>query len=586
MTGEETSASGSSTRIPGVLSDMFLLENLLRVAAAGAILLGLYALSLRDYLLFHSIVEFAAIAVAFTIFILVWNTRNVITDSFFLLLGITFLFTGSIDLLHTLAYKGMGVFPGNSSDLPTQLWIAARYFQSVTFLAATLLIGKSLTRNRKRDTAIFFIGCAAFSGLLLVSIFILDSFPHAFIEGSGLTLFKIASEYLISLILIAVTVLLFFKREHFDRSVWQFLIASTTFLIARELAFTSYISVYGFMNMLGHLFRLISVYFFYRAIVVVGLTRPYDILFRELKQSETALRDSEEAARAILTAARESIYLFRVDGTILAANAVALERLGHRKPDEVIGHHFSEFMPPETAETRRYRFDEVIETGKPVRFEDVRDTIIFDHNFVPIQDATGAVTRIAVFSSDITDRKRAEAEILIRNTELNHANEELTSIHEELRQTNDELLRNEGELTARNIDLNALNEELTATQEELQQNLEELSLRELELSEKGETLKKALAEKEVLLSEIHHRVKNNLTAFISLLSLDGSYEETPAGLALRKDLQNRARSMALIHETLYRTQMFSSVDMGLYLNTLIEQIATTYNPRSPIRSSR
>ena len=55
-----------------------------------------------------------------------------------------------------------------------------------------------------------------------------------------------------------------------------------------------------------------------------------------------------------------------------------------------------------------------------------------------------------------------------------------------------------------------------------------------------ETLREALAEKEVLLSEIHHRVKNNLTAFISLLSLDGSYEDTEAGRALRKDLQNRA----------------------------------------------
>ena len=88
----------------------------------------------------------------------------------------------------------------------------------------------------------------------------------------------------------------------------------------------------------------------------------------------------------------------------------------------------------------------------------------------------------------------------------------------------------------------------------------------------------------MLLSEIHHRVKNNLTAFISLLSLDGSYEDTPAGQALRKDLQNRARSMALIHETLYRTHMYSSVDMGIYLNTLVEQIATTYNLNTPVRT--
>ena len=113
--------------------------------------------------------------------------------------------------------------------------------------------------------------------------------------------------------------------------------------------------------------------------------------------------------------------------------------------------------------------------------------------------------------------------------------------------------------------LSHLNEELTVTHEELQQNIDELSMRERELSENEARLKEALAEKEILLSEIHHRVKNNLTAFISLLSLDGSYEDDRGGRALRKDLQNRARSMALIHETLYRTGKFSNVDMDLYL---------------------
>ena len=104
---------------------------------------------------------------------------------------------------------------------------------------------------------------------------------------------------------------------------------------------------------------------------------------------------------------------------------------------------------------------------------------------------------------------------------------------------------------------------------------------ENELTRKNEELNKALTEKEVLLSEVHHRVKNNLTAFISLLSLEGSTEETEAGKALKQDLQNRARSMALIHETLYKTNMYDEVDMGIYLTNLIDQIAFTFKtPRS------
>ncbi|MGA9030769.1 MAG: sensor histidine kinase [Methanoregula sp.] len=152
-----------------------------------------------------------------------------------------------------------------------------------------------------------------------------------------------------------------------------------------------------------------------------------------------------------------------------------------------------------------------------------------------------------------------------------------------LERAEQELVRKNEDLGAMNEELNAVNEELTAAQDELHQNIEELSLREEELIKSEADLRDALAEKEVLLSEIHHRVKNNLTAFISLLSLGGTYEESEAGRALKKDLQNRARSMALIHETLYQTGKFSNVDMEVYLNNLVSQIAGSYAERSRIR---
>ena len=139
-----------------------------------------------------------------------------------------------------------------------------------------------------------------------------------------------------------------------------------------------------------------------------------------------------------------------------------------------------------------------------------------------------------------------------------------------------ERAQSEEMLLKKNAALNAAYEEITSNEEELRQNIDELSRREQDLN-------KVLAEKEVLLSEVHHRVKNNLTAFISLLSLDGSYEDTEGGRALRKDLQNRARSMALIHETLYRTGKFSNVDMGIYLNNLVSQIADSYGGSEKIR---
>ena len=128
----------------------------------------------------------------------------------------------------------------------------------------------------------------------------------------------------------------------------------------------------------------------------------------------------------------------------------------------------------------------------------------------------------------------------------------------------------EEELKRQHDNLSIAYEKISVTEEVLRENVTELLSREMQLNE-------ALAEKEILLSEIHHRVKNNLTAFISLLALDGSYEETPAGLALKKDLQNRARTMALIHETLYKTHQYSNVDMDVYLSTLVEQVVVSYS---------
>jgi PAS domain S-box-containing protein len=119
--------------------------------------------------------------------------------------------------------------------------------------------------------------------------------------------------------------------------------------------------------------------------------------------------------------------------------------------------------------------------------------------------------------------------------------------------------------------------DIRRAEESLCQTIEKLNEREHKLTD-------ALTEKEVLLAEIHHRVKNNLTAFIALLSLEGSIEETPAGRELKKDLQNRARSMALIHETLYRTNNFSHVDMEFYLTSLIEQIIKSYSSPQSIRT--
>lgn len=68
-------------------------------------------------------------------------------DDFLFFIGAAYLFVGFIDLFHTLSFKGVGVIPAPDANLPTQLWIAARYLQSISFLAAVWLIGRKIDHH-------------------------------------------------------------------------------------------------------------------------------------------------------------------------------------------------------------------------------------------------------------------------------------------------------------------------------------------------------------------------------------------------------------------------------------------------------
>ena len=92
-----------------------------------AILSGIYLIELHSYLLFHTIIELFSVCVACAIFMIVWNSRHFIQNNYVLFLGIAYFFIGGLDLLHALAYQGMGVLPDYDANLPTQLWIVTRY---------------------------------------------------------------------------------------------------------------------------------------------------------------------------------------------------------------------------------------------------------------------------------------------------------------------------------------------------------------------------------------------------------------------------------------------------------------------------
>jgi PAS domain S-box-containing protein len=249
----------------------------------------LYLSSLYNYLLFHSIAEIFSVCIALAVFFITWNSKNLIKNNYLIVIGIAYLFIGILDFFHTISYKGMAIFTDYDYHA-NQLWVAARYFESIVLMLSFILI-----RSKKQIRAYLLIGIySAITTLVMLSIFVWHIFPIAYIDGIGQTPFKIVSEYIIIAILIVAILMLRKNKEVFDKKVYRILSFSILCTIVSEFCFTTYVSNYGFSNLLGHYFKIVAFYFIYRAIIQTGISEPYDLIFREIKQAERKLYEQNQ----------------------------------------------------------------------------------------------------------------------------------------------------------------------------------------------------------------------------------------------------------------------------------------------------
>jgi len=269
------------------------------------LLIGLYFTTLYHYLLFHTLAELFSIVIAFGIFVVAWNSRHFHKNNYLLFIGVAYLFVGAIDLVHTLSYQGMGIFQGYGTNLGTQLWISARFMESLSLLAAPFFI-----RKRLRIDYVM-LAYIVLTALIFITIFYWEVFPTCFIEGAGLTSFKKISEYIISLILIFSIFLLYKNKKEFERNVFTWVAGSIVLTIASEIFFTFYVHAYGLSNLIGHYFKVLSFYFIYKALIETGISKPFHLLLRDLKRNEEKLetmvqKRTEELSRALKELEEES----------------------------------------------------------------------------------------------------------------------------------------------------------------------------------------------------------------------------------------------------------------------------------------
>ena len=399
--------------------------NLLKAAALWLLLSVIaYFVARHNYLLFHAVAEGFSIVVALLIYVLATRTYRYSQSDFLLFLGNAYLFIAFIDFFHTLTYKGMGVFPGLDANIPTQFWIAGRYVEALSLLIAPFFLQRQFSRTAL--AAIYTL----ITGFLIAAIMWAQTFPVCFIEGVGLTTFKITSEYLICIILLLAFKQLYLRRKRLNHFLYETFIVALAITVASELCFTLYTDVYGFMNFAGHTLKILSSYLIYRGIVLRGLEMPYDTIFRELHKSKELYRSQHQQLFDIVNFLPDATFVIDRDKKVIAWNR-AIEKMTGVKKEEIIGKGDHVYAVPFYGEKKPVLIDYVLpnaeDTGEAVmNYENVTilgNTIYAEdynpvvnggagaylwHIAAPLFDSQGNVTGAIESLRDITRHKQIE----------------------------------------------------------------------------------------------------------------------------------------------------------------------------------
>jgi PAS domain S-box-containing protein len=343
-------------------------------------------------------------------------------------------------------------------------------------------------------------------------------------------------------------------------------------------------------------------------------------------QGENVLRESPTLFQGLVDNSTAVVYVKDLHGRYLLVNR-RFEDLFHVTREAVVGKTDFDLFPRERAEAFRAFDRQVLAAGVALESEEVAPHDDGPHTYIsikcPLRDREGHAFAVCGISTDITERKRAEDRLREVNEMLRatvaasplalialdaHGRVVLWSPAAErtfgwpesevLGRLNPTLPPER--VLAGQTNFSPVIEGAPSTRETVRQRkdgrrvhvrISSAPLRNpagntigtmevvediTERKAAEERMRASLQEKESLLKEVHHRVKNNLQIISSLLSLQASSVKDPGVLELFTESQNRVRAMALVHESLYRSGDLARIDLGPHVESICAHLYRSY----------
>ncbi|SDJ97373.1 sensor histidine kinase [Natronincola ferrireducens] len=360
-------------------------KNFYREIVMGLLLLmATIYLSLHNYILVHTVVEVFSIIVAYMLLTIAINTYQMTDNHYLLFLGVAYGFIAFFDLIHTLSFKGMGVFSKDLGDASTQLRIIARYMEGITLLVAPMFLKRKV---KVKATMAFYV---ITSVLLLLSVLYWEVFPTCIVAGGGLTTFKIVSEYIIASMIALSAIYLTKNKSSFTEKNYRMLIGSYIASILSAIAFTHYIDVYDFANMIGHVLKGVSFYLIYKAFIETSIKEPYK-----------KLMESEDWYRGVTQMLPTGLFIY-TNYQCIFTNSAFQQMMGAKSQEDLIGKSIFDFIHPDS----HLKIKNVIQ----VRKQQKKKEEIYEEKFIKLN---GEVIDVEVRAIFLPHANREETLVIV-----------------------------------------------------------------------------------------------------------------------------------------------------------------------------